>query len=108
MTNKLYLASGGRAFWRLPLPGHRAQGEERDPAEVPVSVSAAMGEASGEGRYSPGRDPAEILQKAQTYESLGVNRLVISSNARDGAQMLAALEMLSERVFPAFLNSWRV
>jgi probable F420-dependent oxidoreductase len=80
----------------------RVQYGGRDPAAVPVSVSAAMGEASREGRYSLGMDPAEILHKAQTYESLGVDRLVISSNTRDGAEMLPALEMLAERVLPAF------
>ena len=81
----------------------RVEAAGRDPAAVPVSVSAAMGEATREGRYSLGRDPAEILQKAQTYESLGVDRLVISSDTRDGAEMLPALEMLAERVLPAFL-----
>ena len=81
----------------------RVEAAGRDPAAVPVSVSAAMGEAAREGRYSLGRDPAEILQKAQTYESLGVDRLVISSDTRDGAEMLPALEMLAERVLPAFL-----
>ena len=81
----------------------RVEAAGRDPAAVPVSVSAAMGEAAREGSYSLGRDPAEILQKAQTYESLGVDRLVISSDTRDGAEMLPALEMLAERVLPAFL-----
>ena len=79
-----------------------AQAEGRDPSEVPVSVSAAIGEAAREGRYSLGADPAEILEKAQVYESLGVDRLVISSNTRDGAKILPALEMLAERVLPAF------
>ena len=65
-------------------------------------VSAALGEASQEGRYSLGADPTEILQKAQAYESLGVGRLVISTNTRDGAKMLPLLEMLAERVLPAF------
>ena len=82
--------------------GQRAQREGRDPAEVPVFVSAALGEASQEGRYSLGADPTEILQKAQAYESLGVGRLVISTNTRDGAKMLPLLEMLAERVLPAF------
>ena len=80
----------------------RTQSQGREPAEVQVSVSAPMGEAAQEGRYSLGTDPAEILQKAQTYESLGVDRLVISPNTREGAQMMPALEMLAERVLPAF------
>ena len=79
----------------------RVLGEGREPAEIPVSVSAAIGEAP-QGRYSLGEDPAEILQKAQVYESLGVDRLVISPNTRDGAKMLPSLEMLAERVLPAF------
>ena len=79
----------------------RAQSEGRDPDEIPVSVSAPLGEAAQEGRYSMGADPAEILHKAQVYESLGVGRLVISSNTRDGTKLLPTLEMLAERVLPA-------
>ena len=87
---------------RMRYLGERAQAEGRDPAELAVSVSAPMGEAGREGRYSLGADPAEILEKAQTYESLGVDRLVISSNTRDGSELMPALEMLAERVLPAF------
>ena len=87
---------------RIRYLGERAQAEGRDPAEVPVSVSAPMGVAAREGRYSLGVDPAEILEKAQTYESLGVERLVISSNTREGSELLPALEMLAEEVLPAF------
>ncbi len=87
---------------RMRYLGERAQAEGRDPAELAVSVSAPMGEAGREGRYSLGADPAEILEKAQTYESLGVDRLVISSNTRDGSELMPALEMLADRVLPAF------
>ncbi len=87
---------------RMRYLGERAQAEGRDAAELAVSVSAPMGEADREGRYSLGADPAEILEKAQTYESLGVDRLVISSNTRDGSELMPALEMLAERVLPAF------
>ncbi len=80
----------------------RAQSDGRDTAEMPVSVSAPIGEVAQEGRYSMGADPAEILHKAQVYESLGVGRLVISSNTRDGTKLLPTLEMLAERVLPAF------
>ncbi len=79
----------------------RAQSEGRDPADIPVSVSDPLGEAAQEGRYSMGADPAEILHKAQVYESLGVGRLVISSNTRDETKLLPTLEMLAERVLPA-------
>lgn len=79
----------------------RAQSEGRDPADIPVSVSAPIGEVAQEGRYSLGADPAEILHKAQVYESLGVGRIVISSNTRDGTKLLPTLEMLAEKVLPA-------
>ena len=82
--------------------GDRAQAEGRDPSEIAVSVSAPMGEAGREGRYSLGSDAAEILQKAKTYEAMGVDRLVISSNTRDSSKLIPALEMLAERVLPSF------
>ena len=87
---------------RIHYLGDRAQAEGRDPSEIAVSVSAPMGEAGREGRYSLGADPAEILQKAQTYEGLGVDRLVISSNTRDSSKLIPALEMLAERILPSF------
>ena len=87
---------------RSHYSGDRAQAEGRDPSEIAVSVSAPMGEAGREGRYSLGADPAEILQKAQTYEGLGVDRLVISSNTRDSSKLIPALEMLAEWVLPSF------
>ena len=87
---------------RIHYLGDRAQAEGRDPSEIAVSVSAPMGEAGREGRYSLGADPAEILQKAQTYEGLGVDRLVISSNTRDSSKLIPTLEMLAERVLPSF------
>ena len=87
---------------RIHYLGDRAQAEGRDPSEIAVSVSAPMGEAGREGRYSLGADPAEILQKAQTYEGLGVDRLVISSNTRDSSKLIPALEMLAEWVLPSF------
>jgi probable F420-dependent oxidoreductase len=87
---------------RIRYLGDRAQAEGRDPSEIAVSVSAPMGEAGREGRYSLGSDPAEILQKAQTYEAIGVDRLVVSSNTRDSSELLPALEMLADRILPSF------
>ena len=87
---------------RIRYLGDRAQAEGRDPSEIAVSVSAPMGEAGREGRYSLGSDPAEILQKAKTYETMGVDRLVISSNTRDSLELIPALEMLAERILPSF------
>ena len=72
----------------------------RNPKEIPVSVSAPMGQSAG--RYTIGSDGTEILRKAQTYASLGVDRLVISSNTRKADEMLPAMEMVARDVLPAF------
>ena len=81
--------------------GERAQAAGRAVSEVPVSVSIPIGEGRA-GRYSLGRDPAEMLQKAHTYESLGVDRMVISSGTGDPQEMTSAMEMLAREVLPAF------
>lgn len=72
----------------------------RDPKEIPVSVSAPMGQSAD--RYTIGSDGTEILQKAQAYASLGVDRLVISSNTRNADEMIPAMEMVAREVLPAF------
>ncbi|PKB81722.1 MAG: hypothetical protein BZY88_05950 [SAR202 cluster bacterium Io17-Chloro-G9] len=81
--------------------GERAQAAGRALSEVPVSVSIPIGEGRT-GRFSLGRDPAEMLQKAHTYESLGVDRMVISPGTGDPQEMTAAMEMLAREVLPAF------
>ena len=81
--------------------GERAQAAGRAASEVPISVSIPLGEG-GTGRYSLGRDPAEMLQKAHTYESLGVERMVISPGTGDPQEMASAMEMLAREVLPAF------
>ena len=81
--------------------GERAQAAGRAASEVPVSVSIPIGD-SGTGRYSLGRDPAEMLQKAHIYESLGVQRMVISPGTGDPQEMASAMEMLAKEVLPAF------
>ena len=81
--------------------GERAQAAGRAASEVPVSVSIPIGD-SGTGRYSLGRDPAEMLQKAHIYESLGVQRTVISPGTGDPQEMASAIEMLAREVLPAF------
>jgi len=78
----------------------QARAAGRDPEEIPVSVSAPMGQSAG--RYTMGSDSTEILQKAQTYASLGVDRLIISSNTRNAEDMLPAMEMVAREVLPAF------
>jgi probable F420-dependent oxidoreductase len=79
----------------------RAAAAGRDASEVPVSVSISIGSAPA-GRYSLGADPAEILQKARAFESLGVERLVVSSDTRNAEEMLPAMEVLAREVLPAF------
>jgi len=79
----------------------RTQTAGRAASEVPVSVSIPIGEGRT-GRYSLGRDPGEMLQKAHTYESLGVERMVISPGTGDPQEMASAMEMLAREVLPAF------
>lgn len=80
----------------------QARSAGRDPGEIPVSVSAAIGETGSRGRYALGIHPNEILKRSEAYASLGVERLVMSSNTREGEELLPALEMLAEKVLPAF------
>ena len=79
----------------------QAEAAGRDPSEIQVSVSAAMGNAR-ERRSSLGTEPGEILQKARAFESIGVDRMVISPNTRDAQGLLPAMEMLAQEVLPAF------
>ncbi len=81
--------------------GERAQAAGRAASEIPVSVSIPMGDGRT-GRYTLGREPAEMLQKAHTYESLGVDRMVVSSGTSDPQEMTSAMEMLAREVLPAF------
>jgi len=81
--------------------GERAQAAGRAVSEIPVSVSIPMDEGRT-GSYSLGREPAEMLQKAHTYESLGVDRIVISTGTGDPQEMASAMEMLAREVLPAF------
>ncbi len=73
----------------------------RDPSEIAVSLSAAIGNTHNSARYSLGEDPEEILERAQTYKEMGVERLVVSPNTRDPEQLVPAMEMLAEVVIPA-------
>ena len=74
----------------------------RDPGDIPVSVSAAIGETGSRGRYALGSGPDEILRRAAEYESLGIHRLVISSNTQNPEELEPTMEMLAEKVLPAF------
>ena len=73
----------------------------RDPSEVEVSVSAAIGSTHNHNRYSLGEDPEEVLESAQKYQEMGVGRLVVSPNTRDQSQLRPIMEMIAEVVIPA-------
>jgi len=73
----------------------------RDPSEIEVSVSAAIGSTHNHNRYSLGEDPEEILERAQRYQEMGVARLVVSPNTRDQTQLRPIMEMIAEVVIPA-------
>jgi len=78
----------------------QAEAAGRDPSEIPVSVSAPLG-AGRAGRYSLGTEPGEILEKARTYQELGVARLVVSTpNTRSVEETAHAMEMLAREVLP--------
>ena len=79
----------------------QAQAAGRDPSEIAVSVSAAIGSTHNQERYSLGENPEEILERAQAYKEMGVQRLVVSPNTRDQNQLRPIMEMLAEVVIPA-------
>ena len=58
----------------------------RDPSEISVSISAAIGSTHNHNRYSLGEDPEEILERSQKYQEMGLERLVVSANTRDQTQ----------------------
>ncbi|NQW24071.1 MAG: TIGR03619 family F420-dependent LLM class oxidoreductase [SAR202 cluster bacterium] len=72
----------------------------RNPSEIAISVSAAIGSTHNHNRYSLGENPEEILERAQAYQDMGVERLLISPNTRDQDQLLPTMEMLAEVVIP--------
>ncbi len=73
----------------------------RDPSEISVSISAAIGNTHNHNRYSLGEDPEEILERSQRYQEMGLERLVVSPNTRDQTQLRPIMEMLAEVVIPA-------
>ena len=74
---------------------------DRDPSEISVSISAAIGNTHNHNRYSLGEDPEEILERSQKYQEMGLERLVVSPNTRDQTQLRPIMEMLAEVVIPA-------
>ena len=79
----------------------------RDPSEISVSVSAAIGSTHNHNRYSLGEDPEEILERSQKYQEMGLDRLLISPNTRDQSQLRPIMEMLAEVVIPVVQNGTR-
>ena len=79
----------------------------RDPSEISVSVSAAIGSTHNHNRYSLGEDPEEILERSQKYQEMGFERLLISPNTRDQSQLRPIMEMLAEVVIPVVQNGTR-
>ena len=73
----------------------------RDPSEIGVSVSAAMGNTHNHNRYSLGEEPEEIIERSLKYAEMGLERLVVSPNTRDQDQLSPIMEMLAEVVLPA-------
>ena len=79
----------------------------RDPSEISVSISAAIGNTHNHNRYSLGEDPEEILERSQKYQEMGLERLVVSPNTRDQTQLRPIMEMLAEVVIPVVQNGTR-
>ena len=79
----------------------------RDPSEISVSVSAAIGSTHNHNRYSLGEEPEEILERSQKYQEMGLERLLISPNTRDQSQLRPIMEMLAETVIPIVQNGTR-
>ena len=79
----------------------------RDPSEISVSVSAAIGSTHNHNRYSLGEEPVEILERSQKYQEMGLERLLVSPNTRDQSQLRPIMEMLAEVVIPVVQNGTR-
>ena len=77
-----------------------AQACGRDVSTIPVSIAMSLG-VSTPRRYALGKDPAEVVNNAKAYASLGVQTLVISANTGDPTEARAALEMIEREVLTA-------
>jgi probable F420-dependent oxidoreductase len=72
----------------------------RDAAKIPISIAMSLA-TSRLGRHALGTKPAEIIENAKAYASVGVDTLVISANTSDPREAGAALEMVAREVVPA-------
>jgi probable F420-dependent oxidoreductase len=77
-----------------------AQSYGRDVSTIPVSIAMSLG-VSTPRRYALGKDPAEVVQNAKAYASLGVQTLVISANTGDPGEARSTLEMVAREVLTA-------
>jgi len=77
-----------------------AQACGRDVSMIPVSIAMSLG-VSTPRRYALGKDPAEVVQNAKAYASLGVQMLVISANTGDPTEARSALETIAREVLTA-------
>ncbi len=80
-----------------------AQACGRDVSTIPVSIAMSLG-VSTSRRYALGKDPAEVVQNAKAYASLGVQTLVISANTSDPREARSAMEMVAREVLTAILR----
>jgi probable F420-dependent oxidoreductase len=78
-----------------------ARAAGRDVARIPVSIAMSLAAARA-GRHALGTTPAEIIQNAKAYASLGVETLIVSANTSDPREARSALEMIARDVAPAF------
>ena len=77
-----------------------AQACGRDVSKIPVSIAMSLA-TSRLGRHALGTKPAEIVQNARAYASLGVETLIVSANTSDPREARSALEMVAREVSPA-------
>jgi probable F420-dependent oxidoreductase len=77
-----------------------AQACGRDVSKIPVSIAMSLG-VSTPRRSALGKDPAEVVNNAKAYASLGVQTLVISANTGDPTEARSALEMIAREVLTA-------
>ena len=72
----------------------------RDMSKIPVSIAMSLATARA-GRHALGTKPAEIVQNAKAYASLGVETLIVSANTSEPREARSALEMIAREVSPA-------
>ena len=76
-----------------------AQTAGRSAADIPVSISIPM-QGGRAGRYGLGTEPAEMVEKLQAFDQLGVETVVISPYSSDPQEMVRGLEVVAEEVLP--------